>query len=161
MKIFVTSKNKARDTVKRENATHAIVIMDVGKQLYPHPLPPENVLKLNFEDDLEDGVGAPKKYDVERILKFARDNLNENSVVVINCHAGMSRSTAAALIIMVQEHGNDKIDWCIEEMVRIRDCAIPNSLITKFADEMLGCDGELHEKAEAHCDKYMFKNWGI
>ena len=59
-----------------------------------------------------------------------------------------SRSSAAALALIVQYHGVDKIDEGIQLLLEVRPFACPNPLITLFADEQLGCNGELHEKAE-------------
>jgi predicted protein tyrosine phosphatase len=60
-------------------------------------------------------------------------------------------------ILLVQHHGIDKIDECIELLLSVRPHACPNPIIVKFADEQLGCNGELFEKSEAVANAKILK----
>jgi predicted protein tyrosine phosphatase len=64
---------------------------------------------FRFHDAIEaaPGVVLPKKTDVEAILAFGRD-AGEISHLLIHCHAGVSRSTAATLMILAQAHARSK-----------------------------------------------------
>lgn len=97
---------------------------------------------LNDDDD-----DAPTKKQVSEILNWAK-KLNQDSVLLVHCFGGVSRSTAIALSIMVQHLGIDKIEIAIEWLKEIRPQACPNPVITRFADEILGANGALFEASE-------------
>lgn len=66
------------------------------------------------------------------------------SRLLIHCHAGRSRSTAAALIWLWQTQRLSPAGLQ-QELLSIRSIAWPNSLILRLADEQLGTGGALGE----------------
>jgi len=149
MKVFVCQRSAVSRKTSQVGATHVLSLLDPGKQPFLHPKTDrKNWLLLHFEDNLnETDANSPTRAHVAKILEWGQ-SLPHNAVVLVHCEAGVSRSTAAALALLVQHHGNDKIDECIQLLLEVRPVACPNPLITLFADEQLGCNGELHEKAE-------------
>ena len=99
---------------------------------------------LRFHDAIEPDpeVLLPQKADVEAILAFGRD-AGEAGCVLIHCHAGISRSTAAALMILAQAHPREGEDAIAERLIEIRPQAWPNSRMIAFADELLDRRGRL------------------
>ena len=145
-RVFVGSKNQAVRLVKQHNATHWISLLDLGdRQFFPPGMNDVNRLWLNFEDVLRStDRGAPTRDHVQKILDFTKDLAD--GVVVVNCFAGVSRSTAAALAILFQHHRC--VETAVAELLDVRPNACPNPVISKHADDILGCNGRLFDAAE-------------
>ena len=88
------------------------------------------------------GVVLPARSDVETILAFGRD-AGDVTHLLIHCHAGISRSTAAMLMILAQAHPGESEDAVVERLLAIRPQAWPNSRMIGFADELLNRNGRL------------------
>jgi len=126
--------------------THVLSILD------PDWPDPEAFLDFNphvratfrFHDAIEPdpGVILPEKADIEAILAFGRD-AGDVRHLLIHCHAGISRSTAAMLMILAQAHADEREDDVVERLLAIRPQAWPNSRMIDFADGLLGRDGRL------------------
>ncbi len=88
------------------------------------------------------GVEAPGKEDVKEILEFGKEclkaTLNGRVHLVIHCLAGVSRSPAAAYVIMCMLLGPGCEDEVFDYLLKVRSCAWPNKLIVKYADQILG-----------------------
>jgi predicted protein tyrosine phosphatase len=91
--------------------------------------------------DDEEVLGYPQKEHVEGCLKFARTVAGEP--ILIHCVAGVSRSTAIALILIIQAM---KLDGFTEEeivekapgfLVEIRPQASPNPILLEFGIKCL------------------------
>lgn len=108
--------------------------------------PPHRRLSLRFHDIIqpEPGRVAPSREDVERLLKFGREVGDAPiSHLLIHCHAGVSRSTAAAALILAQARPDRSAREVFEAVVRVRPRAWPNLRIVEFGDRILGRNGEL------------------
>lgn len=105
---------------------------------------------LRFHDiiaDLPERV-RPRPDHVEAILAFGQDFLNRQereapSHLLVHCHMGISRSTAAMLTLMAQGNPDEEAESLFTRLVAIRPQAWPNSQMIGFADEQLGRKGEL------------------
>jgi len=110
-------------------------------------------LKLRFHDVIEAYPGwiAPQRWDVELLLAFARGiGASRETHLLIHCHAGVSRSTAAATLVLAQSCPQRPAWEALEAVVRRRPRAWPNLRMLEFGDEILGRDGEIVEAAAAH-----------
>lgn len=91
----------------------------------------------------------PRPDHVESILAFganfqARQNADTTaSHLLVHCHMGISRSTAAMLTLMAQANPDETAEDLFTRLVAIRPQAWPNSQMIGFADEQLGRKGEL------------------
>lgn len=126
------------------DASHVLSICDPGKRAWFHPRTPSTNCKIVvFEDTVNPQYDrSPTKDHVADMLEWAR-NLPDDAVLLVHCEAGISRSTAMALAILVQHHGKDNINRCVDLLFAVRPEASPNPLISKYADELLNCNGEL------------------
>jgi predicted protein tyrosine phosphatase len=99
---------------------------------------------LRFHDAIEPapGVVLPARSDVGTILAFGRD-AGDVTHLLIHCHAGISRSTAAMLMILAQAHPDEGENAVVDRLVAIRPQAWPNSRMIGFADELLNRNGRL------------------
>jgi len=158
MKIVVCSRSAVSRKTTQHSVTHVLSLLDPGKTPYLHPhTNRQNWLLLHFEDNLEEHEkNSPTREHVARILEWGQ-TIPDDAVVLVHCEAGVSRSTAAALALLVQKHGIDKIDECIQLLLEVRPVACPNKLIAKFADEQLGCEGKLLIASEKIANDKIFK----
>ena len=87
--------------------THVLSILDPD---CPDPeafaeFAPHRRLALRFHDIIEPSPDrlAPTREDVERLLAFGGElSMAARSHLLVHCHAGVSRSTAAATLILAQ-----------------------------------------------------------
>ena len=126
--------------------THILSILDPE---WPEPaafqaFDPHFRATLRFHDVIEPnpGVLLPQRSDVEAILTFGRDAAEAGSLL-IHCHAGISRSTAATLMILAQARPHEGEDELAERLLQNRPQAWPNSRMMGFADELLDRRGRL------------------
>ena len=130
--------------------THVLSILDPG-----HPDPADfddygthRRLTLRFHDIIEPVPGhvAPDATHIEQLLAFGRDLGGTDEEVsrhlLVHCHLGVSRSTAAVATIMAQHHKGAETD-VFERLLRIRRRAWPNSRMIAIADDLLGRNGRL------------------
>ena len=82
-------------------------------------------IELRFDDVIEDSSDqvAPHRGDVEAILVFGRSLSAEpqsSAHLLVHCHAGISRSTAAMTLILAQARPDLSADDILTEVLRIR-----------------------------------------
>ncbi|GJE36425.1 tyrosine phosphatase family protein [Methylobacterium persicinum] len=106
---------------------------------------------LHFHDCLGPGTDKhgtvlvpPEPADVAAILAFGRD-LDGASHVLVHCHYGLSRSTAALLMLFAQGEPGTEAGALVERLHALREPAWPNARMIAFADGMLGREGTLSE----------------
>lgn len=132
---------------------------------YPMKRPPAGVfhalpgLRLTFDDVERENVMAPGAAtactpptleDVARALRFAANFYRPKSGkrLLVHCFAGRSRSTAIAFAILCQHLGPGRADEAMVELCRACEKSpLPNMLIARYADQILGFGGELRERA--------------
>jgi predicted protein tyrosine phosphatase len=131
-------------------ASHVLSILDPD-----HPIPQafgrfgeHDKLELRFHDVIEEdpGMEPPREEDVARILAFGRGLMREPATrahLLVHCHAGISRSTAAMALILAQALPNLPGCDIMQEMLRIRPKAWPNLRIIEIGDALLSRDGEI------------------
>ncbi|HET8726009.1 MAG TPA: protein-tyrosine-phosphatase [Alphaproteobacteria bacterium] len=103
-------------------------------------------------DEREDLI-APRRADVELLLKFGRDLMREppaRAHLLVHCHAGISRSTASMALILAQARPDRPAVEALAEVKRIRPQAWPNLRIVEMGDALLGRDGELVAAVREH-----------
>jgi predicted protein tyrosine phosphatase len=134
------------DCHQRRGVTHILSILDPD---WPDPaafqaFDPHFRATFRFHDAIEPGPSLllPQRGDVEAVLTFGRDAA-EAGGLLIHCHAGISRSTAATLMILAQAHPHEGEDELAERLMQNRPQAWPNSRMITFADELLDRRGRL------------------
>ncbi len=134
--------------------THVLSILDPA---WPDPpafgqFAPHRRLALRFNDIIEPGPDrlAPTREDVVQLLAFGRE-LNEfaASHLLVHCHAGVSRSTASAALILAQAHPELPAQDVLDAVARMRPRAWPNLRILEFGDALLARNGEIVAAASA------------
>lgn len=112
---------------------------------------------LRFHDIISPVPGQimPTPEHVEEILNFGqsfhdRKDLGVPSHILVHCHMGVSRSTAAMMTLMAQANPNASAETLFERLAIIRPQAWPNSQMIAFADEQLGRKGDLSRELARH-----------
>lgn len=141
--------------------THVLSILDPA-----HPEPedfaaygPHRRLTLRFDDIIapQPGLLAPERGHIEALLEFgsglaAGDPLSH---LLVHCHAGVSRSTASMAILMAEAQPREDEDAIFARLREIRPQAWPNSLMIRFADELLGREGRIVAALRRHYAEQM------
>ncbi|WP_051431759.1 tyrosine phosphatase family protein [Rhodovibrio salinarum] len=93
---------------------------------------------------------VPEQADVEQVLAFAAELQvgAPNAHLLVHCHAGVSRSTAAAAILLAQRNPGKEAE-AFQYVARIRPGAWPNRRMVEIADRLMHCDGRLIEGLRA------------
>jgi len=95
-------------------------------------------------------LGPNSPEDVERLLIFGREvSKTPEAHLLVHCRAGVSRSTAAAALILIQAHPEWPASAALDAVAAIRPRAWPNLLILEFGDAVLGRNGEIVAAAGA------------
>lgn len=92
------------------------------------------------KDDVEFVTGThPTPDDIKQALEFVKDKHN----VLVFCHAGMCRSPALGIGILIQ--AGNSVKFAVERMKDIRPQLFPNILIAELIDNILELDFDLVE----------------
>jgi predicted protein tyrosine phosphatase len=116
---------------------------------------------LRFHDVIDPGPGIilPTSDHVSQILAFgdeitaeanAQTGDNATQHLLVHCHAGISRSTAAMISLLAQADPREDEERLFERVREIRPQAWPNSLMIGFADDILGREGRLVAALRRH-----------
>jgi len=128
--------------------THVLSILDPE---WPDPgafdtFLPHRRLALRFHDIIEPLPDRlpPTRRNVEDLLAFGRE-LGEAAVshLLVHCHAGVSRSTASAALILAQAFPDRPAQEALDSVVRLRPHAWPNLRVLELGDELLRRNGEI------------------
>lgn len=163
MEILITDISKVAYNVRYNNVSHVLSLLrgrERNELIMPSDFPRENWLLIDMDDVINNTAEfAPTREQVQHILQWGK-TLPANSRLLIHCYAGISRSTAAALALKVQDIGTDNISQAVSWLIEHRPQACPNPIITKYADEILHCGGELHTAAEVVATSKLIKLYG-
>lgn len=103
-------------------------------------------LDLRFHDivDALPGLRSPARADIERLLQFGSAlGTTPAAHLLVHCQMGLSRSTAALVLLLAQGRPDRSAAEIIAEVVRQRPRAWPNLRVIEFGDALLGRGGSL------------------
>lgn len=135
--ILVTSLDKVQGYV---DAGWPSRIISVINEMMPNYGP--HHLHLVFDDVHTKTIQHinPLEEHLQQILEFTKD-LNDEDTVLVHCKAGISRSPAVAIGILIQ-HGMSYED-AYNHIGMMRPNMSPNKLITMYTDHHFKLDGKL------------------
>ncbi len=149
--IQVCSLAKLADTVNAIEASHVLTLInDRTPVTRPPAIHAERHLYIPMSDIIEpmDGHILPAETHVRSVIAFAK-GWDQAKPMVVHCYAGVSRSTAAALISVcaLRPERNERD---VAELIRERSpTATPNLKLVAVADEILGRGGRLYDAARS------------
>lgn len=163
-KLFVYDQDRA-EAVWKHDLAHGARITDIVSVRGPRePVPeglddhPARQLRLMIRDipysfTAEENLGRAARacsYDqVRKVVRFGRA-LRRDSVVLVHCAAGASRSPAVALTLLATALGKDREEDAVEHLVAVHRFCSPNPRIVYLADKVLRRDGCLFEAFRSH-----------
>lgn len=144
----------------RRGVTHVLSLLDPGwpaidsfERFGPH----ERTV-MHFHDIIapQDERVMPTPDHMAAILRFGESlqALEGDGHLLVHCHMGVSRSTAAMLAMLAQGRPDEDEDALFARLRAIRPQAWPNSLMVGYADEALGRGGRL---VKALCRHYAMR----
>lgn len=107
---------------------------------------------FHFHDEIVPSVGIelPEPQDIKRLLEVGRHLASARvEHLLVHCHIGQSRSTAAAAILLAQ-HNPGREDEAFAQVAAVRPRAWPNGLMIRMADRMLGRGGRFVQALRGH-----------
>src|SRR6476646_4426505 len=161
-KIFieVLSRVEAGDILRSsERCSEVTYLVSIGESHDEPPIGFENVprrLRLIFADHIE-GSDCPTEEDIRHIIGLAESLRTSTGKVLIHCEAGVSRSTATALIMYAHWFGVGRELDALARVIQQRPVARPNPLMVSIADKLMGREGRLVEVVQAYEGKIEYE----
>ncbi len=151
--LYICPLDAIDHVVEQTRPGHMISLVNdeiMRELLTPPCVPRERHLRLTMNDITEprDGHVAPSAEHVAALVDFVM-SWDRGAPVLVNCLAGISRSTAAAFTIVCAlnpETDEHRIARLLRES---SPTAQPNPRLVSFADEALGREGRMVEAAAA------------
>ena len=143
--IHVCPLARLHETVAETGARHVVSLLAREDNLArPAAIAPENHLWLQLHDISApmDGYVIPERRHVERLIGFVR-NWPRETPLVVHCYAGVSRSTAAALIVLCALNPGLEEREAAQALRDASPTATPNRLLIRHADAILSRQGRL------------------
>ncbi len=148
--IHVCPLSAVPDVVAGCNASHLITcLQDEIMVETPALIRPELHVRLHVDDINQPLPGhvAPNAEHIDKLLEFALA-WGGQGPMVIHCWAGISRSTAAALISLAALNPETPEVLIAQRLREASPTAYPNRLMIRLADAALGRRGRILEAVE-------------
>ncbi len=143
--IHVCGLVHVADMAEEVGASHLVsaINADLSPET-PASIACERHLKLDMHDITEAQPGAmpPSTEHVEQLIEFVR-GWDREAPLLIHCFAGLSRSTAAALITLCALNPRVPEEIIARALRRSSDTAVPNRLFVAHADALMRREGRM------------------
>ena len=151
--IYVSRLAVARDVAQMLHPSHVLSLLDPDmRELVPRFEGSAKRFELFFYDQERADVAAVVGDATRNLIGIFRQIQHESSAtpirLLIHCHAGASRSPAAAYIALALWRPQVSEIRVFEELRSIVPKPWPNSRMVTVADELLGRQGRLLEPLE-------------
>lgn len=143
--VHVCSLRLVPDVIRRTGAKHMISAINLETMLAtPEGFLADNHLRLGINDICEPMHGCvhPTEAHVEELIRFARA-WDHAGPLVVHCYAGISRSTASALITLCTLNPEASEAAIARKLRTASAIAQPNRLMVTLADDLLGRRGRM------------------
>lgn len=144
-RIHVCPLSLVSETVAGSGADRLITLINAATPVArPPSIPPERHLFIAVNDIIEpmEGLTAPSVEHVNALLEFGRA-WDRRQPLVVHCYAGISRSTAAAFILVCALAPGRREEEIAAALRRASPFAYPNRLLVSIADVVLGRGGRM------------------
>ena len=149
--ILVTPLSGIEEAIRRYRPSHMVTLLSPEHMIEtPGGVEAGRHLRLGLNDVADTGASEmpPNARHVDTLIAFGR-NWNAGAPILVHCWAGVSRSMAAAYILLCDRLGPGNERDIAQAMRRRAPHAYPNPLMVKLADRALGRDGRMVAAAEA------------
>ncbi|MFD0988430.1 tyrosine phosphatase family protein [Methyloligella solikamskensis] len=149
--IYVSPLSRVAGTVADAGVSHVVTLINNEMVIdTPEGIEPARHLKLAMNDVCEPSPDhvVPCETHVEELVAFAQ-TWDREAPLLIHCWAGISRSTAAAFIVLCSLNP-DACEFEIAKALRTASpTAYPNRRLVALADALLDRQGRMIEAVEA------------
>ena len=150
MKIWISSLRDVHDAHSQADPAHIVSLLSPGSDFPDFDgFGDDRHMRVEVHDILEDmeNRSAPAENHVETLLSFLKE-WRPDDPLLVHCWAGMSRSTATAMIAACLH--NPQADEALigAALAAASPTAFPNTRIVAIADEMLERNGRMAKAAE-------------
>jgi predicted protein tyrosine phosphatase len=149
--ILVTPLSQVEAAIRRYKPSHMMTLLSPGHMIEtPTGIVADRHLKLGLNDVLATDLAEdpPNQSHVEKLIAFGR-GWDAKSPLLIHCWAGISRSMAAAYIILCDRFGPFREKEIAKSLRARAPHAYPNPLLVEYADNALGRNGRMMMGAES------------
>jgi predicted protein tyrosine phosphatase len=149
-RILISPYAVLEETVRRHRPSHLVTLMVEPFVVTPKSIPADRHLRVGVHDVVEaaEGIVAPHEDHIAGMLAFAK-GWDRSAPLLVHCWAGISRSTAAAYILMCDLHGDGHEDRIARYLRASAPHAQPNRLMISHADRLLAREGRMIAAVEA------------
>ena len=163
IRLTITDRDSAVKALRAEHAfTHLISIRDAmaSRPIEGYDRVPRRVA-LFFDDVTipREGYQIVSPVNIRQILEFAEHRVDKSKLsevsVLVNCEAGISRSTAAAYIFLAAIGGSGREAEALAMVVNARAQAVPTARMIELADTEMSCGGALVAALEAYTARFL------
>jgi predicted protein tyrosine phosphatase len=149
--ILVTPLSSVEQAIRRYRPSHMVTLLSPEHMIEtPEGVATDLHLRLGMNDvaDTAFAEAPPAEHHIETLIAFGR-SWNAEAPMLVHCWAGVSRSTAAAYIVLCDRSGAGS-ETEIAKALRYRaPHASPNRLMVEIADRALGREGRMVRAVEA------------
>lgn len=149
-KIYVAPLSHVETTVADASVSHLVTLINGETDIKTPPaIQPERHLRLSMNDisDPRPGLVLPREEHVTEIVRFALD-WDRRAPLLIHCWAGISRSTAAAFIVLCALNPRTDELTLARILRKASPTAYPNRRLIALADQTLSRSGRMVEAIE-------------
>jgi predicted protein tyrosine phosphatase len=148
--LLISPYSAVEETVRRHRPSHLVTLMAEPHVETPAGIAPDRHLRIVVHDVAEpaEGIVAPRADHISDMLIFSR-GWDRCDPFLFHCWAGISRSTAAAFILLCDIHGPGREHEIARQLRYHAPHAQPNRLMVRHADELLRRDGRMIAAIEA------------
>ena len=150
MKIWISSLRDVHDAHAHANPAQVVSLLSPGSDFPSFDgFGEDRHMRVEVNDILKDVEDrpAPGEHHVERLIGFL-NGWRPDAPLLVHCWAGMSRSTATAMIAACLHNPSADEGEIGAAIAAASPTAFPNTRIVAIADEMLGRSGRMARAAE-------------
>lgn len=142
--LLIAPFSALEDAVRRHRPSHLLTLLDQPFVPTPETIRPDRHLRLRVHDIVEpvDGGIVPETSHVADLIAFGK-NWDKTAPLLVHCWAGISRSTAAAYILLCDIHGPGHEHKIARGLRFHAPHAQPNRLLIRHADQLLSRNGRM------------------
>ena len=148
--IYISSWRTMEARAVELGATHILSLLGIeGAPDTPHGIDPARHLHIEVDDVPAPFAGdiVPTMEHIQKILEFS-SGWDRQGPMIVHCYAGVSRSTAAALVILCHYNPGREMDAAMA-LRRAAPHARPNRQLIATADRFMGLESRLEEAVDA------------
>ena len=143
-RLLIAPFSALEETVRRHRPSHLLTLLVEPFVPTPQTIHPDRHLRLSVHDIIEPAPGsvAPDSGHVAGLIAFGK-TWDRTNPFLVHCWAGISRSTAAAYIVLCDLHGPGHEERIARAVRFHAPHAQPNRLMIRHADLLLGRGGRM------------------